>query len=111
MESEGVYDVNDVERMDLVRLLWENARVADWVRGREYEYVFSVDGEKERLFFEIWGFRMQYFLGREMYIDLEDMGSVDASGYDRANGLGMFMKAVVQLRDLSSMVDLVESIE
>ena len=106
-----MYDVSDVERMELVRVLWENASVADWVKGREYEYLFSVDGKKERECFQIWGYKMQYFLGRAMFVNMENLGAVDASGYDRANGSGMFMKAVCQVRDLCMMVDLGESME
>ncbi|EEA19115.1 hypothetical protein TMatcc_010339 [Talaromyces marneffei ATCC 18224] len=89
-------DVSGIDRIELLRGLWEKSPVAAWCRENGVVQEFDVNAAG-RGFIKDGGY-FDYFCGRVIKCNL--MGdTVNPWGYDRDNGEGAFQKVVSEIRE------------
>jgi hypothetical protein len=92
------FDVSDMNRNMLIRMLWENMPVDAFFSNAGLGYPLPPSKEDIENWIED-GY-IDYLNGRYIKIDFKDMKKVDSREYDQIAGHGTFEKNVKQLREL-----------
>ena len=94
-----VLDLSNLNRYELIRALWENAKVASFFFVPEASVVSVPKGPTdEEIDQQMRRGSIDYLNGRAIKTNFSDMSKIDPSGYDSRSYPGAFLKAVSSLR-------------